>query len=307
MRAAETVDPHPNAQRQMSLESLSRSREISDAELVWAEIERLNLEPHIVELEAKGFTVVPPEKATTPEFVDRCRTKILEVAERRHGARPNLETGGTHERPEIPFGQLLFYMLFEDPVFQEAVLNPVGLALTHYLLGRSAVLSNCIAGIKGPGGEDLNLHADNVMIPPPFPSYAQVCNVTLLLTDYDKEAGALCHVPNSHRLCRHPYPGEALGERVPIIAPAGSIVFWHGNTWHGAFARTKRGLRINLIMAMMRSYMRPQERYREDVTQEILDRNPPQFATLMGKHIDYGWREEGHDFGVTYPGRTLWD
>lgn len=299
--------PHPNVQVRTSGQSLGRRKEVDDAAAVWSEICRLGLEPHVAELESRGYTIVPPEKATTPDFVERCRETILDVAERRHGIRPDMESGGTHERPDIPFGQLLFYMLFEDPVFQEAVLNPVGLALTHYLLGRSAVLSNCIAGIKGPGGEDLRLHSDNVMIPPPFPAHAQVCNVNLLLTDYDRESGALCHVPGSHRLCRHPYDGEALDERVAVEAPAGSLVFWHGNTWHGAFARTRKGLRINLIMAMMRSYMRPQERYREDVTDEILERNPAQFSVLMGKHIDYGWREEGHDFGVTYPGQTLWD
>lgn len=288
-------------------EGLDRSLEIQDAESVWAEIERLDLRSNVTELEQIGFTVVLPDKATAPSLVERLREAVLDVAERRSGVRPDLESGGTHANHSVPFGQLLFYMLFEDEVFQEAVLNPVGLALTHYLLGRSAVLSNCIAGVKGPGGEDLGLHSDNVMIPAPFPSYAQVCNVTLLLTDYDADSGPLCLVPYSHRLHRHPFAGEALNQRVPIVAPAGSIVFWHGNTWHGAFARRKPGLRMNLIMAMMRPYLRPQECYREDVTPDLLSRHPQQFATLMGKQIDYGWRHEGHDFGISYPGRSLWD
>jgi ectoine hydroxylase-related dioxygenase (phytanoyl-CoA dioxygenase family) len=78
-----------------------------------------------------------------------------------------------------------------------------------------------------------------------------------------------------------------------VECKAGSMIFWGGNTWHGAFARKNPGLRINLIIAMFRPHMRPQEPYRENVTQEILDANPPRFATLMGKHLNYGWQEEG--------------
>ena len=80
---------------------------------------------------------------------------------------------------------------------------------------------------------------------------------------------------------------------MPVECKAGSIIFWGGNAWHGAYARKNPGLRINLIMAMMRPHMRPQEPYRENVTQEILDANPPRFARLMGKNLNYGWKEEG--------------
>ena len=78
---------------------------------------------------------------------------------------------------------------------------------------------------------------------------------------------------------------------MPVRAKA--IIFWHGNMWHGAAARRAPGLRINLIVAMMRSYLRPQEPYREHVTQDVLDANPPRFATLLGQHLYYGWREDG--------------
>ncbi|MCC6918694.1 MAG: hypothetical protein IT548_05785 [Alphaproteobacteria bacterium] len=71
------------------------------------------------------------------------------------------------------------------------------------------------------------------------------------------------------------------------------MIFWSGHTWHGAFARTAPGLRINLLMAMMRPHMRPQEPYRENVTAEMLAKNPPVFARLMGKHLNYGWKAEG--------------
>ncbi len=60
----------------------------------------------------------------------------------------------------------------------------------------------------------------------------------------------------------------------------------------------------------MRQYMLPQEPYRDTVTPEILARNPPRFAKLMGRHVAYGWKEEGPDYGRlgrNRGGRARWD
>ena len=169
-------------------------------------------------------------------------------------------------------------------------MNPTVLALSSYLLGQSCILSNCVAILKGPESGDVALHTDSLMIPEPLPPYAQVCNSNWMLTDYSRDNGSICFVPASHRYCRHPADGEAVSDRVPVDAPAGSIVVYHGNTWHGAFNRTNSGLRMSFNTPMMRSYLQPEEAYREDVTPEILARNPPRFATLMQKHLGIPWR-----------------
>ncbi len=261
----------------------------------WDTIRALDLAGNIAELDATGLTIVEPEKAARAGFADQLRDAVLRVGEQRSGRRLDrfaADDPGSGAFGDV-FGLQLYYLLFEDPIFQEAIVNPVALALSTYLLGESCIISNCLAGVKGPGGSDLGLHSDNVMIPAPFPPYAQVCNVTWALTDYDDDDGPLVYVPGSHRLCRHPLPGEGRDAMRPVRARAGSIIFWHGNLWHGAAARRNPGLRINLIVAMMRSYLRPQEPYREHVTQAILDSNPSRFATLLGQHLYYGWREDG--------------
>jgi ectoine hydroxylase-related dioxygenase (phytanoyl-CoA dioxygenase family) len=258
----------------------------------WDELRRLDLVGNIAELEAKGLTVVPPEKVASADFIERLRDAIVRVAEERTGGAVDV-AGTTETVYGGGFGRQMFYLLFEDDVFQEAVLNPTALALATYLLGESCILSNCLAGLKGPGGGDLPMHCDNVMIPAPFPPYAQVGNVTWALTDYGDGAGSLQYVPGSHRFGRHPGPGEGHDALVSVEAQAGSIIFWHGSTWHAATARRDPGLRINLIVAMMRPYLRPQEVYRENVTAEMLAKHPPRFATLVGQHLNYGWKENG--------------
>ena len=177
-------------------------------------------------------------------------------------------------------------------------MQPAALALVTKLLGWSCVLSTSTALIKGPTSKpadrlDIALHCDTEMHPPPFPLYAQYANATWLLSDYSEEGGSLCFVPGSHLLCRQPGPGEGLDRIVPVEAPMGSLVLWHGNTWHGAYRRQTKGLRMAIAFLYARRFLLTREPYREDVTKEQLDRNPPRFATLMGQQILAGWRCRG--------------
>jgi hypothetical protein len=47
---------------------------------------------------------------------------------------------------------------------------------------------------------------------------------------------------------------------------------------------------------MNRVLVTPFENYRYSVTKEMLDRNPPRFASLVGHKLWVGWGEEGPDF-----------
>ena len=89
----------------------------------------------------------------------------------------------------------------------------------------------------------------------------------------------------------------ARARAVVVEAPAGSIICWHGNTWHGAFRRKIPGLRLSIGSIFSRPYIWPRHPLREDVTQEILDANPPRFAKFCGRHVMTNWREDGPVYG----------
>ncbi|HVV36595.1 MAG TPA: phytanoyl-CoA dioxygenase family protein [Acidimicrobiales bacterium] len=269
-----------------------------DLRAVQAALAEHDLLANALELDTVGYTVVPPEKAAPAGFVDEVRERLLDVAERREGARPDVTGGSTHENHKLPN---YYYLLFEDPIFEQLLMQPSALALVTQLCGWSCVLSTSTALIKGPSTKDperldIALHCDTEMHPPPFPLYAQYANATWLLSDYSREGGSLGFVPGSHLLCRQPNGGEGLDRLVPLEAPAGSLVVWHGNTWHGAYRRQTPGLRMAIAFLFARRYLLPREPYREDTTPEMLDRNPPRFATLMGQHVMAGWRAEGPDY-----------
>jgi hypothetical protein len=273
-----------------------------------AEIDRLGLADYVAELDTNGYAIIPPDKVAPPEFIDRMLNAVLDVTERRWGTRPDMGNPDA-DGFSAPHGTSVTYMLFEDPVFQEAALNPTALALATYLVGHNAMLYTCMALLKGPGRIDMPLHSDNIMVPPPFGPNYLVCNTTWLLTDASPENGSTCFVPGSHKMQRHPHPGEATADRVAITAPRGSLLVWPGHTWHGGVARINEGLRVQMPIMYGRMFVRPQEAYMENFTQEMLDRNPPRFAKLVGQHVPYGFKEEGPDIAkfVGLPKHSAWE
>lgn len=272
---------------------------------LYRQIRELGLERNIAELDAFGFTVLEPGVAAPVEWVERLRDRVLDVAHRRTGVRHDLD-GGVHGnldvQPKFKHQYLLYYLLLEDPIFQEAVCTPHLLALQTYMLGFNCRLSSCTSFVKWRDedgyGPNLGLHADTpVAYPIPVGKDTHTGNSAFLLTDYTLANGALAMVPGSHRYARQPRPGEGADSAIPIEAPMGSLVVWNGNMWHGAFPRTNDGLRLVLTMYFNRAYLYPQEDYRRNVTQEILDANPKRLAVLLGLADPNMWDSaDGPDF-----------
>ena len=266
-----------------------------DLSEIYGEIRELGLETNLAELEAFGFTVI--EGALSPDEVQATRDKIIEISEARLGRRFDLENETDHAGLEfIP------YLLFKDPVFKIGLMNPKPLALITYLLGRHCILSSLGSHLKGPGGTGLLIHSDTGNnTPDPFTPYAVVANCNYALTDYTEERGCLAMVPGSHRQQRQPTRFEVglEGNRrnphvIPIEVPAGSAIVWHGNTWHGSFARKVPGLRVNLSCYFCREYLQPQEDYSHHIPEGYLEgANDPRLARLLGQDLVHGWTDEG--------------
>jgi hypothetical protein len=278
---------------------------------VWESIRKHELEHYITELDTLGLTIIPPERAAPPGFVRRLKEATLRFIEKQDGRPPDFETGSTHKN------QILgdyHYLILHDPVFQEMLCQPVAVTLLDYLLGESSIVHANSALCKGPHDElipgselVLPLHSDNQLLPGPFHPFAEFANLTWTLSDYSKENGALAWVPGSHLLCRHPLPGEGDAMAIPAEAPEGSIILWHGNTWHGAFRRRTPGIRLSIGCIYSRPYIWPRHPLREDVTPEILAANSPRFAKFCGRHVMTNWREAGPTYSPdiihSYPSR----
>ena len=121
---------------------------------------------------------------------------------------PALKSPADLGKEDSPFGDRMHSIFYEDPVFAEALMNPPMLAMVTYLLGYSAVLSNMGCWMKGPCKSNFPLHTDCGGMPSPLPQQAYAAQCTYLLTDFNRENGATCLVPGSHRWNRNPIGDE---------------------------------------------------------------------------------------------------
>ena len=252
----------------------------TDRDHLWNEVCDLGLQTYIADLDANGYAVVPPEIASPNGLAERMLEACLDVAERRSGERPDLATGSTDR--DSPVGGSMDTMLLEDPVFEESLMNPVMLALVTHLCDYNVVLSSMGCSIKGPSDVQFQLHTDT-RLPSPLPTQALVCKCMYLLTDFNRDKGSTVFVPGSHKWCRNPAGSETPIDNdhaVPIDAPAGSLVVFHGNVWHGAHNRVVPGLRVSLHLLMVRPIVRTREDFIGRIPQAVLDRNPARFAIL---------------------------
>ena len=191
---------------------------------LYRELEQLRLVSNIAELEAFGFTVVPPEKVAPLDFCEGVKEALERAMLRRYGP-DGLDAGRWSNVNDIQR-----FMLWEDPIFERLSWNPAGLGLAEYLLGTDCVLSLCAAWVKGPGEARTGIHGD--YIDPATvaqPEQVNNCNMHYMLTDYTRDDGAISFVPGSHKWRRQATPPEAkywADLAVPVEAPAGSMVIW---------------------------------------------------------------------------------
>jgi hypothetical protein len=241
------------------------------------QLEELDLLRNVAELDAAGYTVVPD--AAPLELFDEIKQAIVDI------------TAESHARGVDPFNfgpntSMVYRLLAKHTVFGKAVLTPKLTALMTYLLGGGYVAQVTTGSILHPESRAGHLHADNQFFPEPFPVQVHVATAIWCCDDFNEENGSTHLVAGSHRLFRHPRPGEGRDRAVAVEAPRGSIVIWSGHTWHSSGGRTAPGKRVALHTGFSRPHIRPFEAYSPDEVEPLVDYDQ-RFARLLGADLPY--------------------
>lgn len=260
----------------------------------------LGLETNIAEIEAFGFTIIPPEKNGAPAgFAERMYERLLEIVADEDENAVELNTHADAAKPA--YGRQVFHLLHRDPIFIDAMMNPVVRTMADYLVGQSGRLFSMAAFYKDGPARSTAMHCDCVGVPSPLPAYSTMCNVSWILTPYREETGTLGMVPGSHRWQRHPtqfeqpqFMGGAMDNAMvaPIIAEPGSLAVFTGNTWHCTYPKTSEGVRAHIVTAFGRNFMAPAEDF-TDLPARALEHGGPEFARLVGRRAWQGYGKAG--------------
>jgi ectoine hydroxylase-related dioxygenase (phytanoyl-CoA dioxygenase family) len=283
------------------------------------EIKTLGLEKHAEELERDGLTIVPPEvNGFGMDRIDEIVELILARAREMTGCTFTLD-GGPQQELEFPRRELtpeqqerllllrkgnertqflIQKLTQQHRLFRDLALNPASLALQNFMMAGQTRLSsvNCFVKWKGDFGygPKLGLHADQGAIPTPWGAVAHTANSTWCLTEYTLEGGALAWVPGSHREGKRAPPPERVKDAIPAEAPKGSLIVWHGATWHGAFPRKEEGLRLGLAVYHRHAATLPQEDVPGQTTEEMVQdcENPEVYRVIAGLTDKFPYREK---------------
>ena len=263
------------------------------------EIKRLDLSENVMELEAYGFTVIPPSKSgITEEWLARLQKAILTTVERRH----ELDLADWETRTtDVPMLARTWELIPEDDVFAEAALQPAGLAMARWLCGQTVAMVGHTLIAKGPSPADRPwtqmLHNDMHGVPGGG-DICHGCNVSILATDYaSTDDGPTILAPGSHHFARAPMPDDMKRQCLPLEGEAGSIAVWNDFTWHGSMPRKNPGLRLTLVQQYMRPYMRPLQMWRdEDLAPGQLERYP-ELRKVLGLDHPYPYHQEIENVG----------
>ena len=283
------------------------------------EIKTLGLEKYAEELERDGLTIVPPEvNGFGVDRIDEIVELILARAREMTGCTFTLD-GGPQQELEFPKWEftpkqlerikargldadeakqahfLIQKLTQQHRLFRDLALNPVSLALQNFMMAGKTRLSsvNCFVKWKGDFGS-LPLHADQSAVPTPWGAVAHTGNSTWCLTEYTLEGGALAWIPGSHREGKPAPPPERIKDAIPAEAPKGSVIVWHGATWHGAFPRKEEGLRLGLAVYHRHAATLPQEDVPGQTTEEMVQdcENPEVYRVIAGLTDRIPYREK---------------
>jgi len=175
------------------------------------------------------------------------------------------------------------YALFaKTRAFDEAAIHPLVLGVLDEVLGHYQL--SAPTGIEiGPGEAAQVLHHDDGVYPLPRPHPEVVLTTMWPLDDFTEANGATRLVPGSHRWVDH--QPDAATPTVLAEMPAGSVMFYVGNLWHGGGANTTDRPRLGVVLEYVASWLRPQENHILGVPPAVVASLPERLQELLGYNV----------------------
>ncbi|NNH72274.1 phytanoyl-CoA dioxygenase family protein [Nocardia uniformis] len=221
-------------------------------------------------LHRDGYVVL--ENLLSPDELRAIRTDVEPLLDRT--GRNNFEGHAT---------QRIYSVLNKTRSCDRVVEHPRVLALLDRLLMPNYLLSMLQVINIRPGESAQMLHTDDGFYPLPRPRQALSAATIWAIDDFTADNGATEIVPGSQEWGnRLPIDTE---ERIPVVMPAGSCVFFLGTLWHGGGANRSPNPRLALTAQYCEPWLRPQEAFTLSTPHEIVRTVSEDIRRMLGYSI----------------------
>jgi len=180
------------------------------------------------------------------EFMDRARRELALAIEREvqyHGSRNYSDYG-------MVLLCALYGGIFHGMLEYEPLIKPF-----EDTLGPGCIVYSQTSTSMPPGAGNYSsrIHVDCPRI---IPGYIGTMAALILLDNFTEANGATCFLIGSHH-SPEPPSSEVFYEKAErLIAPAGSVLFWHPRLWHAGGKNATAEWRHALTVVMCRPYMK---------------------------------------------------
>lgn len=222
-------------------------------------------------LERDGFAIV--QGALSAAEVKEKRTEILRVLALTPRGRNNFEGFET---------QRVYALFAKTRAFDGPATHPLVLGVLDRVLG-SFQLSAPQAIQIGPGETAQPLHRDDGVYPIARPHGELIVNTMWALDDFTEANGATHVVAGSHRWQDERPDGNTPSLRA--VMPAGSLMFFVGDVFHGGGANSTDRPRLGVILEYVASWLRQQENQYLAVPKETVRQLPQRLQELLGYNV----------------------
>lgn len=206
--------------------------------------ETLRLDAFAQAIDINGYAIV--EGVFSPEFINELKPQLEQAIAKEasfHGSNSYKD-----------YGMLVACPLYGGAFLEVANSQPL-MAPFNHMLQETCIIYVYTSSSMPPNATNYSarIHVDR---PHYIPGYTEALGCLILLDDFTEENGATWVLPGSHTQKEQPDEVFFYKNAERIIAPAGSVFYFHLRLWHAGGQNNTNNWRHALGIGMVRGYMK---------------------------------------------------
>jgi len=225
---------------------------------------------HVEQILRDGYTVIPNC------FSRSTASAAISEIQRLSGSSPSTGRNAFEGKKT----NRIFALPNKSRFFDQFYILPEVLALNDYFLEPEYLIYVIQSIVINPGEGQQVIHHDDETTKLPRPRAPVSAAIMAVFDDYTELNGATRVIPRSHLWGKEERPDKK--DSIPIVCPAGSIVYFLGTTYHSGGPNQSDKPRHALTIQYCQPYIRPLEDLILSVDPRKLNEIPEKVVNMMG-------------------------